>query len=162
MRQCPNCDYEVECEDEFNRHMQNHKDIESKFRCEECNLGFNSEAKKRVHTSAVHQPKTDPTYNCELCDFQTQNMYSLKKHIDVKHMEEARVQESEAFELIKMTCRTCKDQFTNFDNLMKHRKSCSPKNCNKFPLGKCDRGDSCITFTLMEWKVYPPGLSLWK
>ena len=66
------------------------------------------------------------------CDFQTNESGQLKKHISLKHEK----QTSQG----SVKCYNCEDTFSDFKNLMRHRKAAHPeiaKPCKYYNDGKC-------------------------
>ena len=94
------------------------------------------------HIMAEHQPKpveeaqvvevaveNESKFTFNKCQFQGNSEATLKTHIEVtKHHD-------------SFQCRNCNKEFTDFPDLMMHRKADHTRKCEKFP--KFDRGDDC-------------------
>ena len=77
-------------------------------------------------------------YNCHECDFQGNRSKALYKHsIESKHKK---------IDSLAETCYTCKQNFENFNVLMKHRKAAHYdiiSECHSYKAGDCKFGDRC-------------------
>ena len=77
-------------------------------------------------------------YNCHECDFQGNRSKALYKHsIESKHKK---------IDSLAETCYTCKQNFENFNVLMKHRKAAhydTISECHSYKAGDCKFGDRC-------------------
>ena len=69
---------------------------------------------QRYNKNDYHQ------YNCDICNFQSNQESELNNHIDRKHM---------------IKCYTCKLKFNNFSDMIKHRREKHPSQriCKNFP-----------------------------
>ena len=117
---------------EVEKHMKDHGIVNMK--CDVCRMVFSDRATFDVHLEIGHiqtesDQENEPKFNCNKCQFQGISEDTLKTHIEVmKHHD-------------SFQCRNCNQEFTDFPDLMMHRKADHTKKCKKFP--KCDLGDEC-------------------
>ena len=118
--------------------------LQPQFQCDHCHKKFIRNDVLLTHIRVDHQVKptedarlveeaqmveNESKFNCNKCQFQGNSEDILKNHIEVtKHHD-------------SFQCRNCNKEFTEFPDLMKHRKADHGRKCKKFP--KCDRGDDC-------------------
>ena len=100
-------------------------------KCQFCGKVFRENIDLEEHQENQHadlmmrSEQTDEEYNCEECDFQTNNSFQLQKHKSLKHF---------------MICKFCGKQYKTKGELMEHRKSEHPNavaRCNKYLSGIC-------------------------
>lgn len=76
-----------------------------------------------------------PVYKCDICQYETHNMYNLKKHkLTQKHLRKAN---SVCKEEVKNECTICHKMFTTLNRMSRHMKSCVKKRVieNEYNIG---------------------------
>jgi len=109
--------------------------LQPQFQCDQCHKMFTHnntllQHKNTEHKTASPEPAVkEPSFNCNKCQFQGNSEDNLKNHIKTtKHQD-------------SFKCNDCEEVFTEFPDLMVHRKAKHTKKCKNLP--RCTRGDSC-------------------
>ena len=119
-----------------NSNLEKHMNKEHVMNCTECGKLFHDENDLQEHKKShslkhirfsqyTSQQIEEEEFNCEECDFQTNNRYHLQKHISLKHL---------------INCKFCGKLLKSKEELMEHRKSQHPgavKQCEKYQAGTC-------------------------
>ena len=121
---CEKCSYEAKTEVTLKEHMQNHEQHAPNFNCTYCNNKFVRQVDLERHQKKSH--RTGSNLNCDDCDFQAHTASELKKHLDTAHHRPARVINTSLLD-DKKECNVCKNEFSDWWNLMNHRRDVHPE-----------------------------------
>ena len=108
------------------------------FMCEKCGQWFSRETILKRHLDKGH--RGGEQFNCDKCSFQTTTQNLLDKHkVLAGHLPDIREKQYK--------CKDCPESFTEFSNLMIHRKRThNVKQCRNLP--GCTYGEGC-------WYMHP-------
>ena len=136
---CSCCVYTTQSENDLKHHKDSkHPAITN---CKVCNVGFKNNSEMESHKKEVHSKRTE--LNCDECQFQANTVPELKKHLNTrKHRAALGVNESTLGDTLK--CKDCKQEFSDFWNLMNHRRDMHPekrRRCRNEVKGECEFDD---------------------
>ena len=157
---CPSCIKVFSCKTTMKQHMNLCHIEESDWpqaegevtqTCKLCDKKFDSPLNAKRHMDTVHTEDGD--WTCSKCEYQTNAVSNLQKHIQLKHT--------------KNKCDQCGIQYGNLNELEEHKKD-EHENRNKgqVPCHLCDNSfQNKLTFRLHmrdEHKTYKPCINLAK
>ena len=122
-----------------------HQEVESPiFNCGICGQHCSSKSDMENHVIDEHPKETKhDEWICNDCPFQANSADELMKHLRISgHQPSQHIQNSKS----RIThCYTCKEEFSSYWHLMKHRKQKHPSNkiCRYFLKNQCVHGIDC-------------------
>ena len=134
---CTICGKVLISEVDLNGHVKTHDPPE----CDICVAVFNTWYELKKHKSESHQ-ENKQIFNCNDCDFQATSGPILKKHINIMHHEKANNVDSALGDTLK--CRVCGEEFSEWWNLMHHRRDSHPekrRQCKNYLENRCQYTD---------------------
>ena len=136
---CTCCDYTSRSESDLRNHTDaKHPTI---INCTVCRSGFRDKSELEKHKKKVHHSSIE--LNCNECQFQANTGPELKKHLNTrKHKAALGVDESSLGDTLK--CKDCDQEFSDFWNLMNHRRDAHPekrRRCRNHIKGECEFDD---------------------
>lgn len=118
---CKICKFQASSNFQLRKHMK----MKHTIKCDYCGESFDRDDDLIDHIRDKHC-EPDEEFNCEGCDFQTNDNAHLRKHIEIKH---------------EIRCKLCGNKYNQKEELMDHRKSQHPEavaQCKKYALNICD------------------------
>ena len=110
---------------ELGTQIGNSKSAKSKMSCQECGKAFLNQWHLKQHRDSVHK-QGDKTYKCNECFHQTNDKYSLKKHINGVHNN-----------IRSHKCEECGNAFFSKKDLKRHRDSVHKMGDQEFKCEQC-------------------------
>ena len=110
--------------------------------CEVCDSIFKNKSELEEHVVKAHGDE----WNCNDCPFQTNEPSLLIKHLkETFHQPSSDLGNKKKKLNDFKRCYTCNLEVDGYVSLMNHRQETHPSNkkCNKFPEGRCTRGNKC-------------------
>ena len=104
-KSCDKCDMKCNTENELTKHVEEHHANQT---CQICDQTFTDKSELEQHRKS----HVDTEYNCEMCEYKTQDKELLKTHVNFQHEGPAR----------KFECSTCKNTFSAELELEEHIK----------------------------------------
>ena len=137
---CQFCDQTFETKQNLNEHMNsNHtKQSDNVVKCDLCDKTFDTKQNVDIHVENEHIDDEDRYWLCSECPFQTNNLNSLKIHMNVsKHT--TNITDS-------VKCKFCESRFVTKKLLRTHIKDnhTSFKPCRNNAENNCKFGQDCI------------------
>ena len=124
---CDSCDYTCGTQSILNIHKNSHVNVNNS--CEECNLTFNSNYRRKIHVLKIHEKKFD--YECSKCN----KKFCVKGQLSF-HMKKSHASNGKEKQLF--CCEYCSKQFKTLPRLKGHINMVHLKIKN-FPCEQCDK-----------------------
>ena len=136
---CPKCKVVTKSNAALGEHMKTHDGQLPNLKCKKCNQQFSGRNALENHISSFHEAQL----NCYDCQFQASSGSELRKHLNQKsHSAAPGVIEKNLGKT--MTCKGCGEEFSEWWNLMNHRRDNHPekrRRCRNDIKGECDYSD---------------------
>ena len=124
--------------------MKTHMKIkhQEKYNCTPCKLEFTTQGSLVRHQKISHNKKVELI--CDECQFQASTGPELRKHLNtLNHKASTEIDMNTLGDTFK--CKECSEEFSDFWNLMNHRRDLHPekrRRCRNDLKGECDFADS--------------------
>ena len=136
---CQKCYFTSKNNNVMKAHMVTHEKVSDMFTCRICKHNCSSKTILDRHMKTAHKSSTE--LNCGDCDFQAHTGRELNNHLNLKHHNQAEQGSG------KLNCNICGEQFSDYWNLMNHRRDVHPerrRRCRNDLAGECERsGEEC-------------------
>ena len=85
--QCDSCSFKTNTQANLNKHIKGkHTDL-FEFHCNQCSFQTNKQEDLASHKQSEHEARV---ISCEKCDFVSRSVYQHRKHIEVRHANNAK------------------------------------------------------------------------